>query len=84
VRLTGTTKAYVKIAESGRRRYQNFCPECGAPIYVTGEGEGAASWGLRWGAIRQRAALTPKRAIWCRSSMPWLDQVSVLPGLDKD
>ena len=84
IRLTGAPKAYIKIAESGRRRLQYFCPDCGAPIYVTGEGEAEAVWGLRWGAIRQRAALPPKRAIWCRSAMPWLDQVGAVPGKQRD
>jgi hypothetical protein len=83
VHLTGVPKAYIKTAESGRKRHQYFCPTCGSPIYVTGEGEGAESYGLRWGAIRQRAQLPPKRAIWCRSAMPWLDQLGALPGKEK-
>jgi hypothetical protein len=29
--VTGTTKSYVKVAQSGNRRAQVFCPECGTP-----------------------------------------------------
>lgn len=33
--LRGTPKSYVKVAESGNRRAQMFCPECGTPLYGT-------------------------------------------------
>jgi hypothetical protein len=79
--LTGNPpKTYVKIAENGRKRLQLFCPECGSPVFVTGEGADAEVWGIRWGSIRQRRELSPKRQIWCRSALPWIDDVSRLPG----
>ena len=31
----GKAKTYVKTAESGAKRVQAFCPECGTPIYST-------------------------------------------------
>ena len=31
--ITGQAKIYVKTAESGAKRAQAFCPECGTPIY---------------------------------------------------
>jgi hypothetical protein len=31
--LTGNLKVYVKTGESGNKRTQSFCPECGSPIY---------------------------------------------------
>ena len=31
--MTGQAKIYVKTAESGAKRAQAFCPECGTPIY---------------------------------------------------
>ena len=31
----GETKSYVKVADSGNRRAQVFCPECGTPLYAT-------------------------------------------------
>ena len=33
--LSGSPKIYVKIADSGARRAQAFCGECGAPIYAS-------------------------------------------------
>ena len=80
VRLTGTPpKIYTKPGESGRKRLQYFCPECGTPLFTTGEGEDGAVWGIRWGSIRQRRELVPSRQIWCRSVVPWLDRIASLP-----
>nr|WP_235885280.1 GFA family protein [Bradyrhizobium frederickii] len=31
--LSGAPKSYVKTGESGNRREQTFCPDCGTPIY---------------------------------------------------
>jgi hypothetical protein len=39
IQLTGNTpKAYTKIGDNGRKRFQFFCPECGSPLFTTGEG----------------------------------------------
>ena len=79
--LTGSPpKTYVKFGENGRKRLQLFCPECGSPIFTTGEGADAEQWGIRWGSIRQRRELAPKRQIWCRSALPWIAEVDGLPG----
>lgn len=61
-------KTYVKVGENGRKRFQLFCPECGSPLFTTGEGEDAEEWGIRWGSVRQRRDLTPRRQAWCRSA----------------
>jgi len=78
-RLTrGTPKAYVKTAESGNKRVQAFCAECGSAIYATSVGEGPKTYGIRVGTARQRAELTPKRQVWHRSAVPWLPEMEGL------
>jgi len=85
VRLTGhPPKLYRKYGDNGRPRLQYFCPECGSPLFTTGEGEDAATWGIRLGSITQRRELVPRRQIWCRSALPWLDKIAELPGTDND
>ena len=76
----GVTRSYWKMAESGRKREQFFCETCGAPLFTGGEGEDADDWGIRWGMIDQRADLPAKRQIWCRSAVPWLTDLTALPG----
>ena len=38
--LSGELKIYVKTSESGNKRPQSFCPECGTAIHATAAGEG--------------------------------------------
>ena len=78
--LAGTPKAYVKTGESGNKRVQTFCPDCGSPIYSGPPGEGAKVVGLRVGTIRQRDQLVPGDQYWFRSALAWL---SDLPGVAK-
>lgn len=85
VRLTAQPpKLYAKMGDNGRRRLQYFCGECGTPLFTTGEGEDAAEWGIRWGSIRQRRQLEPRRQIWCRSAQPWIGRLGTLPGHPED
>ena len=55
----GKLKLYVKTAESGNKRTQAFCPECGTPIYSTTNDADPQEFGLRVGTVRQRAQLPP-------------------------
>ncbi len=80
--LSGEPKRYVKIAESGNRRVQGFCAECGTPIYATNEGE-AEVYNLRVGAIRQRAELSPVLQIWHRSAQNWVDGLGAVKSLEQ-
>ncbi|MDB5363904.1 MAG: aldehyde-activating protein [Rhodospirillales bacterium] len=85
IRLTANQpKLYTKTGDNGLKRLQFFCPECGSPLFTTGEGEEAAIWGIRWGSIRQRRALAPKRRIWCRSAPAWLHDIDGLPGAETE
>lgn len=81
VRLTGDSpKEYVKTGDNGRKRLQYFCPECGSPLFTTGENEDAGVWGIRWGSINQRHELTPGSQIWLHSAAPWVGDIGKLPG----
>ena len=78
----GKPKIYVKIAESGSRRAQAFCPECGTRIYASADVPDPERFNLRVGTIKQRRELRPQSQIWCRSALPWvmeLDSVKQVP-----
>ena len=82
--LTGQPKIYVKTAESGTKRAHGFCPECGTPIYSTAPVPNPERYGLRVGNIRQKAQLPPKRRGWCRSALPWSQNIESLPQSPKN
>ena len=70
--LAGTPKVYVKTGESGNKREQTFCADCGSPIFSGPVGASAAVVSLRVGTIRQREQLVPRDQYWFRSSQAWL------------
>jgi hypothetical protein len=78
--LHGAPKRYVKVAASGARRVQVFCPECATPLFATAP-ENATQVMIRLGCVKQRAELAPKLQIWQRSALPWASQVCDLPGV---
>jgi hypothetical protein len=81
-RLRGEPRVYVKTAESGNRRAQAFCPECGTRIYASAEKDPLV-FNLRLGTVRQRAALSPRVQIWCGSALPWVNGLSSIPQYAK-
>ena len=44
--MSGELKVYLKTGDSGNKRQQAFCPECGSSIYATSE-EGGPLYGIR-------------------------------------
>jgi len=80
--LKGTPRTYVKTAQSGNRRIQAFCGDCGSPFY-SADAVGAKTYNLRIGVMAERAALPPQREIWCESALPWSRDALPLPKVDK-
>jgi hypothetical protein len=73
--IRGPTKSYVKLAQSGNRRAQVFCPECGTPLYGAAA-ENPTSVTIRLGCVAQRNELKPAAQIWRHSAVGWLDEMS--------
>ena len=78
VTLSGAAKHYVKVADSGNRRAQAFCAECGTQLYAT-EAETPKVLNIRLGCVNERAQLAPQKQMWGESAMPWLGQLQALP-----
>jgi len=80
--LRGEPKVYVKTAESGNKRAQAFCADCGTPLWATTPVDPQV-FGLRVGAIRERNQLKPGRQVWARSAQGWLGELSAIPKVEK-
>ena len=80
--LHGQPKSYVKVAESGNRRAQLFCPECATPLFAMAP-ENATFVIIRLGCVKQRAQLIPAVQLWQRSSLPWLPELQHISGTPK-
>jgi hypothetical protein len=72
----------VKTAESGNKRRQAFCGDCGTPIYACAV-DNPQSYSLRVGTITQRAAFSLQRQIWRRSALDWVDAFAAAPATEK-
>jgi hypothetical protein len=81
--LSGELKAYVKISESGNKRPQSFCPECGTAIHATAAGEGPKVYSIRLGSVRQRDQIVPKTHVWFRSAQPWVSDMGSMRKIEK-
>jgi hypothetical protein len=80
--LSGQPKIYIKTAESGAKRAQAFCPDCGSPIYATSATD-PKIYGLRVGTIKQRSELRPKSQGWFRSAQAWVSDLSGMTRHEK-
>ncbi len=80
--LSGKPKIYIKTAESGGKRAQAFCPECGTSIYSSAV-EDPQVFNIRLGTARQRREIQPKSQGWFRSSQPWVLSLSSIKQFAK-
>lgn len=80
VQMQGQPKHYVKVAQSGNKRAQGFCGDCGTQLYAT-EPDAPKTLNLRLGCVDQRADLAPVLQIWGQSEMPWLKTLTSVPKL---
>jgi hypothetical protein len=80
--LRGQPKSYVKVAQSGNRRAQVFCPDCGTPLYATAP-ENPTSVIIRLGCVNQRGQLRPAAQIWTQSAQPWIAELHDVPGSEQ-
>jgi hypothetical protein len=77
--IEGEPAIYIKTAESGRRRAQAFCPNCGASLYAA-DPENPSTYSIRIGSIQQRHELgPPSRQIWCDSALSWTANIEGVP-----
>jgi len=81
---SGEVKTYVKTAESGAKRAQGFCPECGTHIYATTvDDDPSKVYRIRVATARQRAELPPTAQIWFRSAQPWATELGSIRSIEK-
>lgn len=80
--LTGQPKIYVKTAESGSKRAQAFCPECGSRLYASAVTD-PKTLNIRVGTVRQRRELAPRAQLWCRSALEWVTNLGSVKQYDK-
>nr|WP_297525035.1 GFA family protein [uncultured Roseateles sp.] len=77
--ISGSPKTYVKVAQSGNRRAQVFCPDCGTALYGAAA-ENPTHAVLRLGCLAERDQLRPSRQIWTHSAAGWTAALGEVPA----
>ena len=71
--VEGNLKEYVKIADSGNKKIQGFCDQCGAQLFATDIDK--TVFNIRVGFLEQRDALRPRKHIFGSSSQDWINSL---------
>ena len=70
IKITGVPKEYIKIGDSGNKRIQAFCPDCGTQLFATDLSK--TLFNLRTGFLEQKNLLEPRTHVFTQSSLPWI------------
>jgi hypothetical protein len=80
--VEGSPAIYEKVAESGAPRGLAFCASCGTHLYGTSLGDGPTFYSVRVGTLAQRTELRPAAQVWCRSELPWLEDLAAIRRIE--
>ena len=72
VKLTGISKSYTRIADSGNEFTTGFCPECGSSVWLQGPLKPGVI-GITVGAIADPDFPAPVRSVWEQTRHGWVD-----------
>jgi hypothetical protein len=79
--VTGPTKQFTRIADSGNENTGVFCPDCGVRIYQVPNVQDVLA--LKPGTLDDTSWLRPDHFIWMKSAQGWVpvpDGVRALEG----
>ncbi len=68
--MQGKPATYTKTAQSGAKRVQGFCSNCGTSLF-SAAADNPQAYMLRISALKQCGELKPGIQIWMRSALPW-------------
>ena len=70
IKITGIPKEYIKFGDSGNKRIQAFCTDCGTQLFATDMEK--RLYNLRTGFLEQKNLLEPKTHVFTQSSVQWI------------
>lgn len=79
--VSGQTKSYIRIADSGNRNEGVFCPECGTRIYQIPK-HFKDVLVLKPGTLDDTSWVRPSYFVWMKSSQGWVPVPEGVTALD--
>ena len=74
INIAGNPTEYIKIGDSGNKRIQAFCPDCGTQLFATDMNK--TVYNLRTGFLEQKNELKPKTHVFTHSAMTWVSEIT--------
>ena len=74
IKIKGQPKEYIKIGDSGNKRIQAFCENCGTQLFATDMNK--TLYNLRTGFLEQKNELKPNTHVFTHSSMTWVKEIT--------
>jgi hypothetical protein len=68
--VSGSVKAYTKIADSGNEITREFCPECGSPLFTKSPAHPEFVY-IKAGSLDDPSLVKPVCQIWTEMAVPW-------------
>jgi hypothetical protein len=78
VQIEGTSKTFVKVADSGNRATFHFCPDCGSDVYYAIDGKFDDLVAIPLGAFDDPYVATPGFSVWEKRKHDWVELVGDL------
>jgi hypothetical protein len=79
--VTGKTRDFASVADSGSRMHRRFCPECGTPLFSEAEVRPHLIF-VRAGTFDEPDVARPAMTIWTSSAPQWACFDPNLPRVD--
>jgi hypothetical protein len=76
--ITGTPKTYSVSASSGRLATRSFCPDCGSPLFTSGEAAPEVM-SIRFPTLDNPEGFQPMLDIWTSRAPAWVCLSQAIP-----
>ena len=73
VQIEGTSKTFVKVADSGNRATFHFCPDCGSDVYYAIDGKFDDLVAIPLGVFDDPYFATPGFSVWEKRKHDWVE-----------
>jgi hypothetical protein len=70
ITLSGTTKRFDDIGDSGSATHRDFCPECGSTVTQSADVMAGVTM-VPLGTLDDPSSVKPAMQIYCDSAIPW-------------
>lgn len=79
--ISGETRDYESVADSGNRMHRRFCPNCGVHLFSEAEARPHLVF-VRVGTLDDPAIVKPSATIWTASAPAWACIDASLPSFE--